>query len=228
MPSGARARRRRRDRRNPASLPDAAGGGSGDPLRSPVRDGAQAGTPEPPSIATFVKAPRNWHIEATAGRLVLLYRSHFRVARRERLFLSWLAFLVTFAIVRAVTYAIHADEGPFHDLVVGSTHVHHLVWGILLLLAVGYCWLVQAGTGLAPGERPASRATALLYGVGAALTLDEFALWLNLEDVYWTREGRESIDAVVLFGALLGVALWGGEFFRALVREAARLLRRQI
>ena len=173
-----------------------------------------------------VKAPRTWHIEATASRLAILYRSHFRIPRRERLFLAWLAFLVTFATVRVVTHAIRDDRGPFRDLVVGSTHVHHLVWGILLLLLVGYFWLVQAGTGIAPGGPAGSRATALLYGVGAALTLDEFALWLNLEDVYWSREGRESIDAVVLFGALLAVGLWGAGFFRALGREVTRLLRR--
>ena len=71
-----------------------------------------------------------------------------------------------------------------------------------------------------------SRLTALLYGVGAALTLDEFALWLRLEDVYWEREGRESIDAVILFGAFLGVGTLGGRFFHALVREAARAVRR--
>jgi hypothetical protein len=58
--------------------------------------------------------------------------------------------------------------------------------------------------------------------VGAALTLDEFALWLNLDpDAYWTREGRLSIDAVILFGALLGVGAWGAPFFRGL-REMAR------
>jgi len=50
---------------------------------------------------------------------------------------------------------------------------------------------------------------SILYGVGAALTLDEFALWLNLRDVYWAREGRSSIDAVILFGALLAAGAWG-------------------
>ena len=55
------------------------------------------------------------------------------------------------------------------------------------------------------------------YGVGAALTLDEFALWLNLEpDAYWTREGRISIDAVILFGSILAVGAWGAPFFRGL------------
>ena len=105
-------------------------------------------------------------------------------------------------------------------------HLHHLVLGILLFLGVGYLWLAQVGTGIGRSLDWPSRLTALLYGVGAALTLDEFALWLRLEDVYWAREGRESIDAVILFGAFLGVRTWGGRFFHALVREAARALRR--
>jgi len=63
---------------------------------------------------------------------------------------------------------------------------------------------------------------ALLYGVGAALTLDEFALWLNLEDVYWARQGRESIDAVILFGALLLIGIWGRRFFLGLARGFIR------
>jgi hypothetical protein len=55
------------------------------------------------------------------------------------------------------------------------------------------------------------------YGVGAALTLDEFAIWLDLEpDAYWSRSGRLSIDAVILFGALLAVGAWGAPFFRGL------------
>jgi hypothetical protein len=63
------------------------------------------------------------------------------------------------------------------------------------------------------------RLMAVGYGVGAALTLDEFALWLSLEpDAYWTREGRLSIDAVVIFGGVLAVGAWGAPFFRALKR----------
>jgi hypothetical protein len=62
-----------------------------------------------------------------------------------------------------------------------------------------------------------------MYGSAAAITLDEFALWLNLKDVYWAREGRESVDAVILFGAALSVGLWGGPFFRGLYREARRI-----
>ena len=155
-------------------------------------------------------------------RLGALYRQHFRDARRERLFLASLAFFVAFALVRIIVHAIRDGRGPFHNVEVGTTHIHHLVFGILILLLVGYVWLLQVGVERGPG----SRLTALAYGVGAALTLDEFALWLNLEDVYWASQGRESIDAVVLFGALLSVGLWGGPFFGALGREASRLLRR--
>jgi hypothetical protein len=96
------------------------------------------------------------------------------------------------------------------------------VWGILLLLLVGYAWLLQIGTGQGRGSRWASRGMSFLYGLGAALTLDEFALWLNLRDVYWDREGRASIDAVLLFGGLLAIGIWGGRFFRALFKEAVR------
>ena len=60
---------------------------------------------------------------------------------------------------------------------------------------------------------------AILYGVGAALTLDEFALWLNLRDVYWSREGRESIDAIILFGALLAAGAWGAPLFKRAVKK---------
>jgi len=155
-----------------------------------------------------------------------LYRRHFRDRRRERQFLASLGFFVTFLVARIVTYSIREGRGPLRDLWIHGVHVHHLVWGILLLLIVGYCWLIQLGGGAELASVRASRVTALLYGAGAALTLDEFALWLNLEDVYWEREGRQSIDAVALFGALVSAGLWGGPFLRAVGRRIARLLRR--
>jgi hypothetical protein len=77
--------------------------------------------------------------------------------------------------------------------------------------------------GIGTRGRAGSRATSIVYGAGAALTLDEFALWLNLEDVYWAKQGRESVDAVVLFGALLSIGVWGRPFFRELVREVRRV-----
>jgi hypothetical protein len=144
------------------------------------------------------------------GTLKRIYEFRFQDERRERLFLASLGFLVAFAIVRGVTHLIRAGIGPFHNISSGDLHIHHLVWGILLLLGVGYIWLIELGT----GSNWFASATALAYGVGAALTLDEFALWLNLEDVYWTGPGRVSIDAVVIFASLLSVGIWGGPFLR--------------
>lgn len=119
------------------------------------------------------------------------------------MFLASIAFFLAFAVTRTITHLIHAGRGPFHDVVTKEGHLHHLVWGILLLLGVGYLWLAQVGTGDAAASPWSSRITALLFGVASALTLDEFALWLTFRDVYWEREGRLSIDAVLLFGALL-------------------------
>jgi hypothetical protein len=147
-----------------------------------------------------------------------IYHFHFQSERRERLFLASLGFLVTFAIVRAITHLIRAGVGPFHNVSSGGLHIHHLVWGILLLLIVGYLWLIEQGT----GSNWLASVTAIAYGVGAALTLDEFALWLNLQDVYWTGPGRVSIDAVVIFAAGLSLGIWGGPFMREVAEHLIR------
>ncbi len=141
-----------------------------------------------------------------------LYTFHFRDERRERLFLASVAFLVTFGTVRGITHMIRANIGPFHNVTSGGLHIHHLVWGILLLLVVAYMWLLEVGV----GSSWVASLTAIAFGIGAALTLDEFALWLNLSDVYWERQGRESIDAVLIFGGLLSAGVWGWPFFRGL------------
>jgi hypothetical protein len=159
-------------------------------------------------------------VRGGARRVRELYREHFCQPHRERQMWAAISFYVTFAVVRILTHAIRAGRGPFHNLDVGGRHIHHLVWGILLLLIVGYGWLLQFGTDAHGKSRWAGRLMACLFGVGAALTLDEFALWLNLADVYWDRQGRASIDAVVLFGALLAIGVAGGRFLRALAREA--------
>jgi len=149
----------------------------------------------------------------------VLYRLYFRNARKERMFLASSTFFMTFALVRGITLMIRAGKGPFRNISgPGGQHIHHLVWGILMLLMVGYLWLVQVGTGVGDPPRRWMRTTSSLYGIGSALTLDEFALWLNLADVYWAPEGRRSVDAVFLFGSLLSLGMWGGTFFRALFR----------
>src|SRR5258708_24750014 len=158
-------------------------------------------------------------------RLARIYLHHLaRDPRRERLFLASLAFVVTFGLIRGLVYSIRYNIGPFHNVSVGGTHVHHLVWGILLLLVTGYASLVEFGTRRS-AYNALSRLTAVGFGVGAALTLDEFALWLSLQDVYWERQGRQSVDAVVIFGALMLVGVFGKDLFRALAHELGEVMR---
>ena len=76
-------------------------------------------------------------------RLRHVYQEHFQNPRRERLFLASLGFFTAALMVRGITLAIHANFGPFHDVSMGGRHIHHLVWGILLLLLVGYGWLLE-------------------------------------------------------------------------------------
>jgi hypothetical protein len=132
---------------------------------------------------------------------------------RRRLFVASVSFFMTFAGVRAVVFGVTHQIPPFHFIDMGGRHIHHLVFGIIILLAVGYGWLCEIGSGSSGSSIFAGRLMSILYGVGAALTLDEFALWLNLKDVYWSREGRSSIDAIILFGALLAAGAWGAPLF---------------
>jgi hypothetical protein len=157
------------------------------------------------------------------GRLKQIYFEHLGETRRERLFIASFSFLAAFIIVRIITHAIRHGIGPFHNVSHGDLHIHHMVWGILLLLGVGYGWLLQVGTGMTGTSRIAGIVLSILYGVGAALTLDEFALWLNLKDVYWERQGRESVDAVLLFGGLLTSGIYGHPFLHALTKNALGL-----
>ncbi|MBV8809334.1 MAG: hypothetical protein JO033_11735 [Acidobacteriaceae bacterium] len=161
-------------------------------------------------------------------RLREIYLRQLGESRRERLFLSSVGFFTAVLVVRAITIAIHNDIGPFHNVSMHGRHIHHLVWGILGLLLVGYMWLLQIGTGQGPSRRWAGAFTSLLFGVAAALTLDEFALWLNLSDVYWERQGRESYEAMALFGGLLGMGVFGAPFLRGIAREFGRSSRSPI
>lgn len=150
-------------------------------------------------------------------RLGGLLHESIQQRTHRRFFFASVSFFGTFLTVRLLVFSIRHHVGPFGYVVVGGEHIHHLVWGILILIAVGYGWLADAGNRDTATSRFAGRLISLLYGVGAALTLDEFALWLNLDpEAYWNREGRESIDAVILFGAVLSIATWGLPFFAAL------------
>lgn len=148
-----------------------------------------------------------------------LFVRHVPDLPRRRLLLAAIGFFLTFSVARSLAYSNYHHIGPFHDIYIRGRHIHHLVWGIFLLLGVGFGWLIELGTGSESSTLFLSRAMALLYGAGAALTLDEFALWLNLADVYWAREGRASLDAIILFGTALLLSLWGRDFAHALARE---------
>ncbi len=142
---------------------------------------------------------------------------HQRIPERphRRLFLASISFFITFLGVRLLVAFITHHIGPFGYVQVGGHHIHHLVWGIFLLLITGYADLTEVGIGDTSMSILMSRLLSISYGIGAALTLDEFALWLNLDAMaYWSRQGRESIDAIVLFGALLAMGTWGAPLFR--------------
>jgi hypothetical protein len=150
-------------------------------------------------------------------RLGFLVRATIPDRPRRRMFIASLSFLLTFAGVRFLVHSIVSNEGHFQWVMVHGKHIHHLVWGILILLLVGYGWLLDLGRKHDPISLFWSRLMSVSYGVGAALTLDEFAMWLDLDpNAYWSSSGRLSIDAVILFGSLLAAGAWGAPFFRGL------------
>lgn len=166
-------------------------------------------------------------LSVTAVMLLLLhltklgYILHQNLPDRphRRMLLASISFFVTFLGVRLLVASIQHHIGPFQYVTMGGRHIHHLVWGILILLGVGLCYTHEVGSESTPSSIFWSRLVSILFGAGAALTLDEFALWLNLANVYWSPQGRESIDAVILFGSLLAIFTWGAPLYTALWRR---------
>jgi len=142
------------------------------------------------------------------------YRHTITEAGRGGVFWMLIAFVVTFAVTRAITRRIRAgggeenegDErggGMIKDIHIGGVHVHHQVFGIVLVLVAALLEFAYQP------DSPGQEILGAVFGAGAALTLDEFALWLHLDDVYWSKEGQKSIDAVVLGVCLCAVLLIG-------------------
>jgi len=130
------------------------------------------------------------------------------------------SFLLTFAFIRVSTHLIRRGVKWWpRNVEVKGRHIHHMVFGIILLLAVGY-----AAIGFAPPS-PGREILAVLFGIGAGLTLDEFALWLNLKDVYWTEQGRSSIDAVIVAAVCGGLVILGLRIWVDLGRDVAEGVR---
>ena len=121
------------------------------------------------------------------------------------LLVCFAAFVVTFLVTRTITRMIRAGKGPFHDNVSqGGLHIHHAVPGIILLTAGAFIAVGTSGSGSGWAG-----VAALLVGVGTSLVLDEFALILHLQDVYWADEGRISVEMVSLAMGCLGLAVVG-------------------
>jgi hypothetical protein len=140
------------------------------------------------------------------------FREELDAGQRAAL-LSWLAFTVTFGAVRGITYSIKKGKGPFGNLSVGGEHLHHYMWGIGLVSGVG---------GVAvhgEDERRKHPLVAISYGTGLALIVDEFALLLDLKDVYWAKQGRISVDLGVGGSSLAGTYFAALPLLRALRRR---------
>lgn len=126
---------------------------------------------------------------------------------KRPLFVLLCGFIVTFLIARLNTRLARRDGGSGRHIgsvvTPGGLHIHHAVFGIIGMVVAGILEFA-----LQPGS-PWLEMTAFIFGAGAALTLDEFALVLHLEDVYWTGEGRKSIDAIILGVTFITLLLTG-------------------
>src|SRR5215204_4521338 len=142
-----------------------------------------------------------------AGDLVLKFEGEsFLSGEAERAGLILLAaMLLSFLFIRTSARLMRSPKVPWWPGSVqteGGLHVHHLVFGIVLMLAMGFALALQPPS-------PWLEIVAAGFGIGAGLTLDEYALWLHLEDVYWAQEGRRSVDAVIIAALIGGLVLMG-------------------
>lgn len=133
------------------------------------------------------------------------WREYVQEPGREGIFLVLAAFLASFLFIRTSARMARSDRFAWWpgSVVTGGVHLHHLVWGIVLMMAGGTLGFAFGG------QAPWFHLSAVLFGIGVGLTFDEFALWVHLRDVYWAREGRQSIDAVAITAAFMGLIFLG-------------------
>jgi hypothetical protein len=130
----------------------------------------------------------------------------------------FLAILVTFLTTRTVTRLIRSGSGAragLGNVQIAGNHIHHQVFGILIIIGTGIILVSEMPKGAALD------AAAAVFGVGVGLTVDEFALWLHLDDVYWTSEGRKSVDAIFCVLVITGTLIGGASFVTGRVGTAA-------
>jgi hypothetical protein len=152
------------------------------------------------------------NLSPSPGAVRRAYHEELGPGQRSAL-LSWLTFTGTFTGLRVLTSSIRAGKGPFRNISVGGEHLHHYLWGIGLLAGVG----VVAMRGDERHRR--HPAVAISYGAGLALIVDEFALLLDLQDVYWAKQGRISVDLGIGGIAASGSYFAGLPVLRRLRRE---------
>ncbi|MFJ7067075.1 hypothetical protein [Streptomyces sp. NPDC101115] len=119
------------------------------------------------------------------------------------MFLALASFVLTFAVTRTITRLIRAGKGPFGNISSGGVHIHHVVPGVVLTVLGGFGAVGSGRHGVG------AAVFAVVFGIGAGLVLDEFALILHLDDVYWSDDGRKSVEVVVLTAALVLLTLAG-------------------
>jgi hypothetical protein len=134
------------------------------------------------------------------------WNEHILANNRQGVFLVLVGFILSFAFIRMSTRLMRSPKVPWWPGSVVSdsgVHLHHLVFGIVTMMIAGTLGFA------AHGESPWAEICGFLFGVGAGLTIDEFALWVYLDDVYWAEEGRSSIDATVIAAAAMGLVVMG-------------------
>jgi hypothetical protein len=143
---------------------------------------------------------------STASILAEFWNDQILAEEKQGLFLVLVGFLLSFGFIRMSTRLMRSPRVPWWPGSVVSdsgVHVHHLVFGIVTMMAAGTVGFAVLG------DSPYAEICAFAFGVGAGLTIDEFALWVYLEDVYWSEQGRVSIDATVIAAAAMGLILLG-------------------
>lgn len=142
----------------------------------------------------------------TTASILTVFWDNLEDHNEQAVFLVLVGFLVSFAFIRMSTRLMRSPRvawWPGSIVSDSGVHLHHLVFGIVTMMVAG------AGGFAAFGNSPWTEICAFAFGIGAGLTIDEFALWVYLDDVYWAKEGRSSIDATVIAATLMLLALLG-------------------
>ncbi len=168
--------------------------------------GAASLLASPVNIPTRVRVPSG--VKVPVGRADLTL---------QPMMWMFVAILITFLVTRTVTRLIRSGSGGagLGNVHIGVNHVHHQVFGILIIIGTGIVLVSQTPRGAALD------AAAAVFGAGIGLTVDEFALWLHLEDVYWAEQGRKSVDAIFCVLVITGALIGGTNFVAGRVGTAA-------